>query len=246
MRQKVFLIPGTMCNEKLWSFFLPTLLKKLDDKHEFIHIKIPKNKNFTQLSSYLNDYLPDEKVILIGFSLGGYIVSHFATTFSQRVKKAFIIANSPCTLPLTEQEQRQDVIEFVNSYGYKGMSKARAAQLLDSQQLLDNHQGNDEQLTNLINITIEMDADLGAIEFQSQMSFTSKRVDLFDKLVASSVPFTFFYSERDALINIKWLKQLQQASDNCVMISAQGASHMLPFEKSKELAEHVYRWLNAH
>lgn len=246
MRQKIYLIPGTMCNERLWSDFLPSLVHVFGDRYEFVNVKIPTDKCFSQLSAYLNDYFTEDKVIIIGFSLGGYIATHFATTFPQRVDKVFIIANSPCILPVAEESQRQEIVEFVNYHGYKGMSKARAAQLFDCQQLLDNCNGDDYQLTEYINIMISMDAELGEIEFQSQMRFTSKRIDLFEQIVDSQVQFVFYYSENDSLINIKWLDKLEQASDNCVMICTQGASHMLPLEKPKELAGHIQRWLNVH
>ncbi|MDX2370374.1 MAG: alpha/beta hydrolase [Colwellia sp.] len=246
MRQKIYLIPGTMCNERLWADFLPFLVHAVGDNYEFIHVKIPIDKCFSQLSAYLNDYFTQEQVIIIGFSLGGYIASHFATTFPQRVDKVFVIANSPCILPITEEKQRQEIVEFVNCYGYKGMSNARAAQLFDSQQLLDNGNGSDEQLKEFINIMISMDAELGEVEFLSQMRCTSKRSDLFEQLASSTVQFVFYYSEHDALMNVTWLDKLEQASDNCVMICIQGASHMLPLEKPKELAGHVHTWLNAH
>ena len=244
MRQKVYLIPGTMCNERLWSDFLPLIVGALEDNYEFIHVKIPRDKCFSQLSAYLNNYFTKEKVIIIGFSLGGYIASHFATTFPQRVNKVFVIANSPCILPLTEEKQRKEILEFVNCFGYKGMSNARAAQLFDSQQLLDNCNGSDEQLRKLINTMISMDAELGEVEFQSQMRFTTKRNDLFEQLVNSPVQFVFYYSQHDVLMNVKWLDKLEQASDTCLMICIQGASHMLPLEKPKELAGHVQAWLN--
>lgn len=123
------------------------------------------------------------------------------------------------------------------------MSNARAAQLFDNQQLLDNGNGSDEQLKEFISIMISMDAELGEVEFQSQMRCTSKRNDLFEQLANSPVQFVFYYSEHDILMNVMWLERLEQASDNCVMISIQDTSHMLPLEKPKKLADHVYTWL---
>jgi pimeloyl-ACP methyl ester carboxylesterase len=244
MRQKIYLIPGTMCNERLWSDFLPSLVHALGDNYEFIHVKIPRDKCFSELSSYLNDYFIQEQVIIIGFSLGGYIASHFATTFPQRVSKVFVIANSPCILPLAEQRQRQEIVEFVNCFGYKGMSSNRAAQLFDCQQSLDNGTCNGDQLKDFIEIMVSMDAELGSVEFESQIRCTTKRIDLFEKLASGPVPFVFYYSKHDVLMNIKWLNKLEKASDNCVMICTPGASHMLPLEKPKELAGHIYTWLN--
>jgi pimeloyl-ACP methyl ester carboxylesterase len=239
MKQKVYLIPGTMCNERLWSAILPLIKQTVGNQFEFIHVKIPRNKCFSELSLFLNDFFQDDKVILIGFSLGGYIATHFATTFPDRVAKAFIVSNSPCALYGVEEKQRQDIIEFVERYGYKGMSKARAVQLLDRQRW------NDSQLEQLTNLIISMDDELGPVEFKSQMLNTSSRDDFFEQLANSQTTFTFYYSEHDELVNSRWLEKLQQLASNCVTICAKGSSHMLPLERAEECARYILEWLSS-
>jgi pimeloyl-ACP methyl ester carboxylesterase len=239
-REKIYLIPGTMCNEQLWSVFLPLLTNSVADDYEFEHVKIPKNKDFAQITAHLADFFKEGRVNIIGFSLGGYIAAHFATTHPQQVDKAFIISNSPCALYPAEEKQRKDIIEFVNHYGYKGMSKARAAKLLD----LKN--GDKATLKQFINLIINMDAELGELEFKSQMRSTSKRKDLFDKLTCASTKFTFYFSDGDVLVNSSWLNKLEQASINCIFKHSEGSSHMLPLEKPNELVGHIHDWLNSH
>lgn len=238
MREKIYLIPGTMCNERLWSDLLPLLTNSIGEHYEFVHVKIPKNMIFSQITKFLNGYCKEERVKIIGFSLGGYIAAHFAITFPQRVDKTFIISNSPCALYPAEEKQRQEIVEFVNRYGYKGMSKARAAQLLDI------HNGDKKHLDHLISIIINMDAELGEVEFKSQMQSTSKRNDLFEQLACSQVQSVFYYSEHDLLVNSQWLSKLKQANPNCVMKCTTGSSHMLPLENPKELADYIDEWLN--
>jgi len=237
-RKKIYLIPGTMCNEQLWGYFLPQIVASLGESYEFIHVKIPKDKCFSEITAYLNDYFEQGRVSIIGFSLGGYIAAHFAATFTQRVDKIFVIANSPCSLYPDEDLQRQKIVEFVNRNGYQGMSKIRAKQLLDSENL-SNH-----QLSNFINIMLSMDAALGESEFISQMRCTSKRADLFQQLVSMQIKSSFYYSEGDLLVNAEWLTKLQQSNNHCRVISTDGASHMLPLEKPEELIKHIRTWLN--
>lgn len=240
MRKKIYLIPGTMCNERLWSNALPFLTDLIGNDYEFVHVKIPKDMCFSQISEFLNGYFKEERVTIIGFSLGGYIATHFATTFPQRVAKIFIIANSPCALYPEEEKQRQEIVEFVNRYGYKGMSKARAAQLLDMKT------GDETHLNHSINLIVKMDAELGEAQFKSQMQNTSKRDDLFEPLAHSQVQFVFYHSEQDLLVNSTWLSELAQQNANCVVIRTSGSSHMLPLEKPKELSGHIHEWLNSY
>jgi len=240
MRKKIYLIPGTMCNERLWSNLFPFLTTLIGNDYELVHVKIPKDMSFYQISKFLNDYFKEERVTIIGFSLGGYIATHFVTTFPQRVAKTFIIANSPCALYPVEEKQRQEIVEYVNRYGYKGMSKTRAAQLLDMKI------GDETHLNHLLNLIIKMDAELGEAQFISQMQNTSKRDDLFEPLAHSQVQFVFYHSEQDLLVNSTWLSELAQENANCVVIRTLGCSHMLPLEKPKELATHIHQWLNTY
>lgn len=45
MREKIYLIPGLMTDERLWQRFTP-LLK---DKFEFVHINIPNTSDYDQI-----------------------------------------------------------------------------------------------------------------------------------------------------------------------------------------------------
>ena len=229
-----------MCNEKLWTKLLPFLEDAINNDVEFVHVKIPKDMCFLELSEYLNDYFEEERVSIIGFSLGGYISAHFTTSYPKRVEKVFIIANSPCALYPDEEKQRQEIVEYVKRFGYKGMSKTRAAQLFDSSTWTES------QLEQLINIMINMDAELGESEFKSQMRCTTKRFDLFEQLIDSQVQLTFYYSEHDSLVNTAWLEKLQQASSKCSIICSLGASHMLPLEKPRELSGNILNWLSSY
>ncbi|PCH96795.1 MAG: hypothetical protein COB83_04455 [Gammaproteobacteria bacterium] len=240
MRKKIYLIPGTMCTEQLWSNLLPLLINSVAHHYEFVHVKIPKDKNLIQIITFLDSFFTEDRAIIIGFSLGGYIASYFAATYPQRVDKIFVIANSPCALNHKEIKQRQAIVKFINQHSYKGISKARATQLLDSKKWTK------EQLNQLVATIVNMDAKLGELEFVSQMQNTTHRTDLFEPLTRSSVASTYCYSKDDLLVNSSWLDKLQQANPRCQMICISGASHMLVLEKPKELAIHIQTWLSTY
>jgi pimeloyl-ACP methyl ester carboxylesterase len=81
--KKLYLIAGTMCNEKLWTELLPHLHSSL----ELVYLNIPRSKSFDELAEYYNNTLGSEKVSLIGFSLGGYIATYFSMLYPERVEK---------------------------------------------------------------------------------------------------------------------------------------------------------------
>ena len=116
-----------MCNEKLWRELLPYLHHDI----ELVYLTIPQNKTFDELAEHYNTVFGNEKVSLVGFSLGGYIATYFAMLHPERIEKLFVISNSPTRLPDDELNQRNDTLKYVETYGYKGMSRKRVANFLD-------------------------------------------------------------------------------------------------------------------
>ncbi|NVK23682.1 MAG: alpha/beta hydrolase [Gammaproteobacteria bacterium] len=226
-RETLFFIPGTMCTEMLWRKLVPYLR----DEYDLIYLDIPNDLNFEQLANYYaltltEKYLKgNEKVNLIGFSLGGYIAAHFATLFPEHVNNAVIIANSPTQLPEQELKQRADTLKFVKKHGYKGMSHQRILNLLDAS----------NQSSEIPQIINEMDSYLGQTTFISQYQNTSEREDLASAIIASDVAFHFYHSEQDPLVQPEWFSKVQNKVSS--VFTTAGSGHMLPLEKPLELAE---------
>lgn len=229
MRKKLYLLPGTMCNEKLWIALLPYLHRSL----ELVYLDIPRGKNFDELAIHYNDLLGNDKINLIGFSLGGYIASYFATLYPERIEKLFVISNSPTRLPVDELSQRSDILKFVKAYGYKGIGRNKVAGLFDVK----------NQQSRFIDLILEMDSELGEDEFISQYQHTSARADLARMISQLQLHAHFYYSENDRLVNSQWLNELTNLTPNVAVISTPGSGHMLPLEKPRELAEHINSWL---
>ena len=170
-----------MCNEKLWADVVPYL----DDSLELVYLPIPKDKNFDALAKHYKSVLGNEPVNLIGFSLGGYIAAYYAALYPESVDKLFIISNSPTQLPDEEIKQRNDILSFVKTHGYKGMSRKKVLSMLD----------NTNHTERFVKQVLEMDKALGESEFISQYSNTSDRADLSSAIKRFSCETHLYYSE---------------------------------------------------
>lgn len=233
MNEKLYLIPGTMCDERLWSALTPYL----PDSLELVYLSIPAHKTFDEITAYysqlFDDTLPEQgKINLVGFSLGGYIASYFAALYPERINKLFVISNSPTRLPDAEIKQRNDVLDFVRKYGYQGISQHRITHLLDQ----------DSDCERITEIISAMDKSQGQTELLSQYQHTSQRINLTNGLSNPSFPLHFYCSEGDPLVNAMWFDSLNSNSKSC-LITTSGSGHMLPLEKPKELAKYLKSWL---
>ena len=230
MKEKIYLIPGLMTDERLWSRIKPFL-----DEYELVHIPIPHSEDFDEILDILLDIFKEEKVNLLGFSLGGYIASYFAVTYPHRVNKLFMVAATPGASEEAEIERRREKFAVIEKEGFKGLPYEKAVTLVEEQNKDD---------IELIKTIQDMFMDLGKETFITQLTSTFNRVDLFENLVGLKLNIWFYYSTKDRLLNHKSMEKLQKIEHNMTLISREGTSHNIPLESPKELSTKIKEWMS--
>ena len=223
MKEKIYLIPGLMTDERLWSRIIP-LLK---DEYELIHVPIPHTCDFDEIIDILFNLFTEDKVNLLGFSLGGYIASYFAITYPNRVNKLFMLAATPGSSSEAEIERRKQKFTVIEQEGFLGLSYEKAKSLVEEKNQ------NDEELIKIIQ---DMFMDLGKETFITQLTSTFHRKDLFIDLLNLDIPIWFHYSIDDRLLSTRALKKLNLVEHNMKLIPRVGTSHNIPLEEPELLS----------
>ncbi|MDX4026708.1 alpha/beta hydrolase [Aliarcobacter skirrowii] len=230
MREKIYFIPGLMTDIRLWSKALP-LLK---DDFEIIHIPIPSSTDFDEIVDILNKEFKEDKINILGFSLGGYIASYFTCKYPQRVKRLFTVAATPGTTSKVELERREKkLVNFENSSEF-GLDIEKAIMLLEEQNQND---------LSLAQTMVDMFNDLGRDTFITQLKSTFNRVDLFDCLKNKTIPMYMLYSSNDRLLDLEALDKLHNQKHNIKLIIRDGTSHNIPLEFPKLFANSIKKWI---
>ncbi|EAQ64548.1 putative hydrolase [Marinomonas sp. MED121] len=224
MKTKLYLIPGTMCTQQLWQFLLPLL----SDEFELCYLTIPNKMSLDDISDHLVAQFKEDRVNLLGFSLGGYIASLVASRFPERLDKLMVLANSPCALNADELSLRKQTVSILKRFGYKGMPRVKAEALLAEKSALH------------IDLILEMDKALGADTLLSQLENTSLRDDLMQPLLALDCDVRFIYSQKDSLINLAWMQEFNGlAGHKMSQKMVAGSSHMLPLEEPSMISREI-------
>ncbi|MDX4067655.1 alpha/beta hydrolase [Aliarcobacter skirrowii] len=230
MREKIYFIPGLMTDIRLWSKALP-LLK---DDFEIIHIPIPSSTDFDEIVDILNKEFKEDKINILGFSLGGYIASYFTCKYPQRVKRLFTVAATPGTTSKVELERREKkLVNFENSSEF-GLELEKAIMLLEEQNQND---------LSLAQTMVDMFNDLGRDTFITQLKSTFNRVDLFDCLKNKTILMYMLYSSNDRLLDLEALDKLHNQKHNIKLIIRDGTSHNIPLEFPELFASSVKEWI---
>ena len=228
MKEKIYLIPGLMTDNRLWSRIIPLL----ENDYKLVHTSIPHSEDFDEIIDILFNEFKEEKVNLLGFSLGGYIASYFAITYPNRVNRLFTVAATPGNSTEAEIERRKEKFVAIEKEGFVGLSYEKAKSLLEKQ--------NDEESIKIIQ---DMFMDLGKESFISQLTSTFYLKDLFEDLINLSIPIWFFYSKNDRLLNQEAIKKLLLDNHNMNIISREGTSHNIPLEVPELLSNEIKKWM---
>mgnify|MGYP005985164933 CR=1 FL=1 len=229
-KEKIYLIPGFMTDERLWSRIKPIL----EHKYELVHIPIPNTEDFDEMNQCILDVIKDEKINILGFSLGGYIASYFSLKYPHKVNKLFVVAVTPSATNKEDELRRKEKLEIIKKDGFKPLGFEKAKSLVEPKNKEDNE---------LIQIIEDMYNDFGMDAFITQMNSTFNRLDLFEDLDKLDIPVWFFVSLNDRLLNKDSLTKLLTKPKRLNVISREGTSHNIPLEEPLKLSEYIKNWM---
>mgnify|MGYP000114916288 CR=1 FL=1 len=223
-KTKVYLLPGTMCDERLWQYVTDILPQSF----QCHMVDLPLEDSIDNIVLRLNDILPREPVNLVGFSLGGYIAAQYTLQYPDQVRRLMVLANSPAKLPTFEVKMREAALLAAKNAGYGGILRTKINQLLSPQ-----HKNNEQ----IINVIKAMDDSGGKAKFISQVEATTSRQNLTGPLAALDKPIQFVFGDHDALVNKDLLLNLNAPQINTHIITNCG--HMSPLEQPQQVAKHI-------
>ena len=221
----VYCLPGTMCDKRLWQWIKPLLHSSIR-----LHpIVLPVEETLEEMVEGVLRILPPEPSHLIGFSLGGYLLTEIARVEPNRIKSAMLMSNVGNRLPDVEKAQRQQALDWVLKVGYNGLPMKKARQMLWSE-----HPNQDE----LLDTIIAMDSALGEKVLIAQLKATLERRDNFEAISMSQAKWLVLAGLADQFVTGERLKQLSELKQVDVNVVAQ-SGHMLPLEQPKWVANKI-------
>ncbi|MFC4346651.1 alpha/beta fold hydrolase [Kordiimonas lipolytica] len=218
----LYLIPGTMCDARLWGRMLDHLPGV--DAH---HSDYSDADTMDGMCDAVLAQAPDTPCHLVGFSLGGYLAIMAALREPSKFKSLTIIAASPYGLTDAEKSLRKRNAEMLTRLTYKGMSKARLAQFVNADHL------DDPAITGTI---LQMEKELGQDVLIRQLIAPIDRLNIAEELLSLEMPVSFIMAEDDQLVPIGAIEKLAAKSDTITLHRMAGTGHMIPLEAPEELA----------
>lgn len=217
------LIPGTLCDERMWSRVAPLL-----GGFNLHHVPLHKARTREQMRELIAAHSAP-KTNLVGFSLGAYLAVEYAVAHPERIGTLVLIANSCKGLLPTEAEARKRIVAMLEKNAYSGMTRQRLRELLYPAHMAD------ESITGVIQ---QMAVELGKEVLLAQFTTTIDRVDYMDRLPELPFPVLIVGAEGDQLVPAEDLRDMATRLPAAQLeMIAQDTGHMIPLEAPEPLAD---------
>ena len=216
------LVPGTLCDERMWSRLTPLL----GAGFEFNYVPLYEAKDRPQMQQVLADHSAAPANI-VAFSLGVYMALEYALAHPERVKSLVLIAGSAKGLSDKEKQLRLRTIPMLERTAYAGLSSVRLREVLHPAH-------HDDQ--SIIGLIQQMALDLGKDVLLTQFRASMNRPDVMDRLHEITCPVLLVGANEDKLVDPAILPEMHPRFPKARLRMYDNTGHMIPLEVPQMLA----------
>lgn len=233
---KAVLVPGNMCDSRLWSGGADALRRVLTG-HGMIDVVDADMTHDATISDMAARALAagSARLLVIGFSMGAIVALEMARQAPERIAGLVLIGlNAGPDLP--ERAAHRPVQQAEVRAG--GLERVLIEELKPNY-LAERNRGD----AALLAVLRDMGMALGPHVFAMQSEALRLRDDLRHVLPTLAVPVLLACGAEDALCPPAWHRQWAEAIADAQLLVVPGAGHMLPLEAPQALADRLDAWL---
>jgi len=227
-KSHLVLLPGTLCNEKLWNH----QLENLSDIADITVGDLSKDYTIEGMAkSVLND-APDT-FALAGLSLGGMVAIEIMRQAPERISRLALLDTNP-NLPKAEQiKMWKHFIEMSKNGEFKAVTENYLLQGLL-------RPGNKDE--KLISLITSMADDIGPVAMERQMMALTNRPDTLKVLPSINCPTTVIVGEEDTTCPVYMSEEIASMIPHANLIIIEDAGHLSSLERPEEVTSELREW----
>jgi pimeloyl-ACP methyl ester carboxylesterase len=215
-------VPGTMCDERIWSRLTPLLGAGADCR--FVPLHQARDRAAMQ-QLIATHSAPSSN--LVGFSMGAYLALEHALAHPDRVNSLVLIATSARGLDADEIERRRRTMTVLASHAYSGMSTAQLRDFV--------HPANAGKQA-VGGVIQQMALELGKDVLLAQFAASMERADLLDRLAELRCPVLLIGATEDRKVGAGELREMHARCPTSRLTMLDDTGHMIPLEAPHAVA----------
>ena len=224
----IILLPGTMCNERLWADVAP----RLSPVARIHYGDLSKDGTLADMAARVLAAAP-EKFHLVGFSMGGYVAREIVLTVPSRILSLILANTSAVGVTAEEMVKRTSMAKLLENRPFRGLTRANLERSVHPMRATD---------TALLDRIQAMALDLGGEVFARQLSLP--RDDGRESLARIECPTLVVAAQDDRLRTLDESRTLADGIPGARLEIIEECGHMTPFERPDVLAQLLIDWIS--
>ncbi|HEX2591278.1 MAG TPA: alpha/beta fold hydrolase [Rhizomicrobium sp.] len=231
MSRQIILVPGQLCNERIWQHQVP-VLSRLGD---VIIATQQKHDTIGAMAQSILDGATD-RFNLVTHAMGGFVAFEILRRAPERVAKIVLISTlAPADTP-QQTVRREGYLRLVEEGKFDGIIEERIPILVHPDRTSD---------TALVATLRTMAAETGPDAFLNQQRAIMTRADSVASLGAIACPSLIIFGRQDGITNMNHQNQMLAGIPGALLEIIEDCGHMVPLERPEPLNALLETFLTA-
>ena len=223
VQHPVLFFPGTLCDERI---FLPLWRQLNIAQRRYVPLQWASSQE-EMLALSEDRILDNEKVHLVGYSMGGFIASLVAQCNPHNIASVTLIGYNPEGLSKEEIAKRKQLTSMLKQGNFKPDNDAYLSRFIHPSRL------NDDKVAGVVK---SMAQDLGKTTLLNHTLATTPRESTVKALAKINAPTTLIAAQQDAIAPAAAIARLKAQLPKANFQVIENAGHMMVLEQTDAVA----------
>ena len=223
------MVPGMMCDERIFSPQIEELSKNLE-------VTIADISSFSSVRELASDVLKKapKSFSLLGHSMGGIVAMEIYSQEPNRIEKLILMDTNP--------KAELDEVKLKREPQIKDVREGKLLEVMRDE-MKPNYLAESENKSSVLDVCMDMALSLGPDVFINQSRALQKRTDQLNTIQSINIPVLIMCGSEDKLCTVERHEMMHNMISDSDLKIINNAGHMPTLEQPRETTEVLKEWL---
>lgn len=223
------MVPGMMCDERIFSPQIEELSKNLE-------VTVADISSFPTVRELASDLLKKapKSFSLLGHSMGGIVAMEIYSQEPNRIEKLILMDTNP--------KAELDEVKLKREPQIKDVREGKLLEVMRNE-MKPNYLAENENKSTVLDVCMDMALSLGPDVFINQSRALQKRADQLNTIQSINIPVLIMCGSEDKLCTVERHEMMHNMISDSDLKIINNAGHMPTLEQPRETTEVLKEWL---
>ena len=223
------MVPGMMCDERIFSPQIEELSKNLE-------VTVADISSFPTVRELASDLLKKapKSFSLLGHSMGGIVAMEIYSQEPNRIEKLILMDTNP--------KAELDEVKLKREPQIKDVREGKLLEVMRDE-MKPNYLAESENKSSVLDVCMDMALTLGPDVFINQSRALQKRADQLNTIQSMNIPVLIMCGSEDKLCTVERHEMMHNMISDSDLKIINNAGHMPTLEQPRETTEVLKEWL---